>query len=177
MGSGGNLSALLVDLSGLEFGNALLSALGVPTRTQIECLVTDFVLKNGEAESRLTMLDSEEARIGIVGGIDLRHETLDLTLRTVAKHFSVGSLPALIGIKGTLASPSVQPDLSETGARAAAAAGLGVLLTPLAALLPTIQTGIGEDGACAGLVREAQAPPRVRPAAAAAEPSRKARRR
>ena len=32
MGAGGDLSALLVDLSGLEFGNALLSALGVPNR-------------------------------------------------------------------------------------------------------------------------------------------------
>ena len=28
--AGGNLSALIVDLAGLEFGNALLSALGVP---------------------------------------------------------------------------------------------------------------------------------------------------
>ena len=35
--SGGNLSALLVDLSGLRLGNALLSALGVPGRTTVEC--------------------------------------------------------------------------------------------------------------------------------------------
>jgi hypothetical protein len=33
-------------------------------------------------------------------------------------------------------------------ARAGAAVGLGVLLTPIGALLPTIQFGIGKDNAC-----------------------------
>ncbi|MBN8902070.1 MAG: cobaltochelatase subunit CobN, partial [Rhodospirillales bacterium] len=40
--AGGDLSALLVDLSGLQFGNAILSALGVPQRTKVECLVGDL---------------------------------------------------------------------------------------------------------------------------------------
>ncbi|MDP9096013.1 MAG: AsmA family protein [Pseudomonadota bacterium] len=161
MGSGGNLSALLVDLSGLQFGNALLSALGIPNRAQIECLVTDFVLKNGEAESRLTMLDTNEARIGITGGISFKTEALKLVLRTESKHFSIGSLPTPIDLGGTMGSPSIQPELAEAGTRAAAAVGLGIVLTPLAALLPTIQTGTGEDGACAGLLREIKAPPRT----------------
>ncbi len=175
MGAGGNLSALLVDLSGLEFGNALLSALGVPNRAQIQCLVTDFVLHSGEAQSRLTMLDTSEARIGVTGGIDLRDEALKLMIRTQAKHFSVGSLPTPIGIGGTLGGPSIQPDLVEAGARAAAAVGLGVLLTPLAALLPTIEFGTGEDNACAGLLREvkAQPPKATSPAPAPARARRK----
>ena len=177
MGSGGNLSALLVDLSGLQFGNAVLSALGVPSRAQIECMVTDVMLTNGAAESRLTMVDTNEARIGIVGGANLKTEALKLTLRTEAKHFSVGSLPTPIDIGGTLGAPSIQPDLKEAGTRAVAAVGLGLLLTPLAALLPTIQTGTGEDGACAGLVREAQAPPRVLAPARSQEPAHGRRRR
>ena len=175
MGRGGNVSALLVDLSGLEFGNALLSALGMPQRTAIQCLITDFVLKSGEATSRLTMLDTDEARVGVWGGVNLRTEALNLTLRTEAKHFSIGSLPTPIGIQGTLGSPSIRPDLGEAAARAGAAVGLGVLLTPLAALLPTIELGTGEDHACSGLLREVQAaPPRV-PAPAAPAPARKRR--
>ncbi len=161
MGSGGDLSALLVDLSGLEFGNAVLSALGVPNRTTIQCLVTDFVLKNGLATSRLTMLDTEEARIGIIGDVNLRDEALNLTLRTEAKHFSVGSIPAPIDVRGTFAHPSVSPDLAVVGERAGAAVGLGIVLTPLAALLPTIQLGTGDDHACAGLVRTAEVPPHI----------------
>ena len=162
MGAGGDLSALLVDLSGLQFGNALLSALGIPTRAKIQCLITDFVLKNGEAQSRLTMLDTNEARIGVQGSIDLRRETLDLVLRTDGKHFSVGSVPTPIDLGGTLGNPSIKPELAEGGARAAAAVGLGIALTPLAALLPTIQLGTGEDGACAGMLKEIKAPPRTR---------------
>ena len=44
---GGDLSSLLVDLSGLEFGNALLSALGIPQRTPVQCLVDDMPLQHG----------------------------------------------------------------------------------------------------------------------------------
>ena len=63
-------------------------------------------------------------------------------------------------------------DLAEVGIRAGAAVGLGVLLTPLGALLPTIQLGTGEDGACAGLLKGAATPPRVPPA----RPARQQRR-
>jgi hypothetical protein len=35
-------SRSLVDLSGLEFGNALLSALGFPKRTPVECMIAEF---------------------------------------------------------------------------------------------------------------------------------------
>lgn len=175
MGSGGDLSALLVDLSGLQFGNALLSALGVPSRERIECLITDVMLTNGNAQSRLTMLDTNDSRVGITGAVNLKTERLDLKLRTQAKHFSVGSLPTPIGIGGTLGNPSIQPDLAEGGVRAAAAVGLGVLLTPVAGLLPTIQFGTGEDHACAGLLREIKLPPRASGHVAQPRPAKRRR--
>ena len=164
MGSGGNVSALLVDLSGLQFGNAVLSALGVPSRAMIQCLITDFVLQQGVVDARTFILDTDEARIGGKGNINLRDETLKLVLETDSKHFSIGSLPAPVDITGTLSKPSVLPDLAVVGARAGAAVGLGILLTPLGALLPTIQLGTGEDGACAGLLRDAKTPPSTQPA-------------
>ncbi|MBC7800430.1 MAG: AsmA family protein, partial [Gemmatimonadaceae bacterium] len=163
MGSGGNVSALLVNLSGLQFGNALLSALGVPTRAKIQCLITDFVLQQGIVNARTILLDTDEARVGGQGTINLRNESLKLVLETDSKNFSIGSLPAPVDITGTLGSPSVLPDLAVMGARAGAAVGLGILLTPLAALIPTIQLGTGEDGACAGLLERAKTPPRVPP--------------
>ena len=167
MGSGGNVSALLVDLSGLQFGNAVLSALGVPNRATIQCLITDFVLQQGIVDARTFVLDTDEARVGGKGSINLRDESLKLVLETESKHFSIGSLPAPVDITGTFAKPSVMPDLAVVGARAGAAVGLGILLTPLGALLPTIQLGTGEDNACAGLLADAKAPPRVPPHAPA----------
>ena len=161
MGRGGNVSALLVDLSGLQFGNALLSALGVPNRATIQCFATDITLQQGAGTVRTAVLDTDEARIGIKGGMNLRNETLDLTLETDSKHFSIGSLPTPIDVKGTFASPSITPQVGPLAIRGGAAIVLGIIGTPLAALLPTIQFGTGEDGACTGLLRTAQASPRV----------------
>ncbi len=162
MGSGGNVSALLVDLSGLQFGNAVLSALGIPNRARIQCLVTDFVLQRGVAQARTAILDTDENRVVATGSVNLGSEQLAIVLNTDAKHFSIGTLPAPINVTGTLGAPSVAPDAKELGARAGAAIGLGIVLTPLAALLPTIQLGTGEDGACASLLRQGRTPPRRR---------------
>ncbi len=145
--SAGDVSALLVDIAGLEFGNALLSALGVPNRAKIDCFVTDLPLENGIIDTKAFLLDTEEGRVTGRGTIDLRQQTLDYTLTTRAKHFSVGSLPGPINVTGPITSPSIRPG-AEIVARAGAAAGLGVVLTPLGALLPTIQFGVGNDNAC-----------------------------
>ncbi len=80
------------------------------------------------------------------GTIDLRHQTLDYSLTTRSKHFSVGSLPGPIDLTGPITSPSIRPG-AEVLARAGAAAGLGVL-TGIGAILPTIQFGVGNDNAC-----------------------------
>ena len=165
MGSGGDLSALLVDLAGLEFGNALLSALGVPSRTKIECLITDLTLQQGLATVRTMFLDTGEARTVGKGTLSFYNEALGLQLNTDSKHFTVGTLNAPINITGTFAAPHVRPDVGVIAEKAGAAIALGVVLTPLAALLPTIQLGTGEDGACKGALRGAETPPRVPPAA------------
>jgi uncharacterized protein involved in outer membrane biogenesis len=145
--SGGNLSALLIDITGLEFGNALLSALGVPNRANIECFVTDLPMHAGVVDTKVLLLDTNEARLIGKGSIDFRNQTLDYSITTRSKHFSIGSLPGPIDITGPLGDPSIRPG-TEVMARAGAAAGLGVLLTPLGALLPTIQFGTGEGNAC-----------------------------
>jgi uncharacterized protein involved in outer membrane biogenesis len=154
MGHGGNISALLVDLSGLEFGNAILSALGVPNRATLRCMIGDFALQRGIVRTRTLLLDTSEANVVGTGTVDLRNETINMRLRTDAKHFTIGSLATDIIIDGKLKSPSIGPEAKELGARAGAAVALGVLLTPLGALLPTIQFGEGDDTYCAPLLRQ-----------------------
>jgi uncharacterized protein involved in outer membrane biogenesis len=145
--SGGNLSALLVDLAGLEFGNALLSALGIPQRATLDCFAADFVLNHGVMETKTLILDTSEAQVQGAGDINLANETIDYRLKTATKHFSIGSLPTPIDITGRLKSPTIRPEIGPLAARAGAAVGLGILFPP-AALIPTIQFGTGENGRC-----------------------------
>jgi uncharacterized protein involved in outer membrane biogenesis len=149
--SGGNVSALLVDLSGLQFGNALLSALGIPDRAELQCLIAQFDLRRGVLATKTMLIDTNESIISGRGDIDVGHEKLNYEIKTETKHFSIGSLPAPIGISGTFKNPSIGPDLATLGVRGGAAVGLGFLLPPLA-LLPTIQLGVGDDNRCRRLL-------------------------
>jgi uncharacterized protein involved in outer membrane biogenesis len=155
--AGGDLSAVLIDLTGLHFGNALLSAMGVPNKTQVQCFVGDLGMQRGVLDFRAMTLDTGEGITNVGGNVDLSKETIDLRLKTDAKHFSVGSLPTRINITGTFKDPSIKPG-GEVAARAGAVAGLGVLFVPLA-ILPTIQFGTSEadDARCGQLLQQARA--------------------
>ncbi len=145
--SGGNLSALLVDIAGLEVGNAILSALGVPQRATLQCFVAEYTLTDGLLATKVLLVDTSEAEVRGTGDVNLASETLDYKLVTRSKHFSIGTLSTPIDITGTLKSPSIHPELGPLALKGGAAIGLGVLFPP-AALLPTIQLGTGNTGVC-----------------------------
>jgi uncharacterized protein involved in outer membrane biogenesis len=147
MNQGGDVSALLVDLAGLQVGDAALSALGIPNKTQIQCLVSDFVLSDGVVDTKALLVATKEANILGAGTINLETEKLDLAMKTDATHFQIGSLSTPIDFGGTMKHPSVLPAAGPLAAKAGAAIGLGILFPPLA-LLPTIRLGLGDQNAC-----------------------------
>jgi uncharacterized protein involved in outer membrane biogenesis len=147
MNQGGDVSALLVDLAGLQVGDAALSALGIPNQTQIQCLVSNFALTDGVVDTKALLVATKEANILGAGTINLNNEKLDLALRTDATHFQIGSLSTPIDFGGTMKHPSVLPAPGPLAAKAGAAVGLGILFPPLA-LLPTIRIGLGDKNAC-----------------------------
>ncbi|SHI88863.1 hypothetical protein SAMN02745194_01276 [Roseomonas rosea] len=154
--SGGNLSALLVDLSGLRLGNAILSALGVPGRTVVQCFVANVGLQRGVAGLRTVLLDTEDVIINATGAVNIAREQLDVRLRSESKSFTIGALPTSILIDGSFRNPDVGPEMGELAARGGIIGGLAALVAPVAGLLPTIQFGTGEDNRCEGLVRRGQ---------------------
>ena len=159
MPSGGEVSSLLVDLMGIEVGQAIFAAIGVPDRERIECGVADFALRDGILASRKLEVNTTEHVITGGGRIDLAREIIELSLRTDAKHFTIGTVATPISITGPLKHPRIAPS-PEMAARGGVAIGLGLLFPP-AALLPTIQFGVGEGASCAEPAR----PPTARYAA------------
>jgi len=154
--SGGSLSALLIDLSGLEFGKALLSALGMPNQTPVDCMIADFDLRHGQVATRALLVDTGEALIGGTGALDLKSEAIDFEIQTRSKGFSIGNLPAPIRIGGTLAKPAIGIGVKEIAARGGLAAALGFLAAPLA-ILPTIEFGVSDPHKCGELVSAVKA--------------------
>jgi hypothetical protein len=69
---------------------------------------------------------------------------------------SLVSLRGPINVRGTFGSPSVLPDIKRLSARGAAAVALSVVATPLAAIVPFLQFGKGEDVQCGPLVETAK---------------------
>jgi hypothetical protein len=145
-----------IDLSGLQFGKALFSALGMLQKTPGRCFVSKLDLRQGLLEFNTMVLDTGEAITEVDGNIDLRSERIDLNLKTDAKHFTVGSLPTRLTIAGTLKDATIRPG-AQAVARVGAVAGLGALFVPLA-ILPTIQFGTSEqeDSRCGELLRQAR---------------------
>src|SRR5262249_47951337 len=123
---------------------------------QIRCAVADFAMQTGDLKARTFVLDTTDTNITAEGDVNLGSEKLNLRLNAHPKVPSplTARTPILIG--GTLADPKFGVDPSQAIVRGAAAAALGALLTPLAALLPMIDLGLGKDSPCHELIRQAQ---------------------
>jgi hypothetical protein len=96
-------------------------------------------------------------------------EHIAYQIETEPKHFSVGSVAAPIKIKGPLKDPAIYPDPGELAARTGSAAAFGILLTPLAALIPTIELGLGEDNDCVTSVKAVETAGKALPKIGAGE--------
>jgi uncharacterized protein involved in outer membrane biogenesis len=179
--TGGDLSALLADLGGLEVGRAVYRYLGANEQTPVHCMVADVGLEKGTLATKTFVLDTGEENLYLSGTMNFQSQTLDLKLTSEAKHFSVLSVKAPIDISGSMRNPSVAPDAAALAKRGVPAAVLGVLLTPVASLLATVQLGDdSSDTGCKDLVAavkkleasEAKSPTPPMPPAGQAAPSR-----
>ena len=90
------------------------------------------------------------------GTIDLRDETLNLAISGKPKHFRLIRVAAPITLKGRFDAPKLGIDLSKVGPQLGAAALLGAVVTPFAAVLPFIATGGAKNADCGALMDEAQ---------------------
>lgn len=152
--AGGRFSRLLVELSGIDVAEAL-PLFGSDDAVEIRCVVADFDAKNGTLQSRALVFDTTDTLVDAYATIDLKTEALNIKAMAHPKDPSpfAGRTPITVG--GTFADPSVGIDPSGLIARGAAAVALGALLTPLAAIIPFVELGLGEDSDCGALLARA----------------------
>ena len=158
--TGGELSNLMIEFVGLDGGEALKFLLGGDRKTAIRCAVGAFKVRDGVATSETIVLDTVDTNIAGAGTVNLKDETIDVTLRPEPKDKSILVLRAPIRLHGRLADPDVSVNKGALAARAGSSLLLG-LLNPLAALIPLIETGPGKDADCTALLASVDQAKRV----------------
>ena len=151
---GGTFSKLLLELIGLDITEALGFALegGSDKQAELRCLIADMNLQKGILTPDTLLLDTSDTNINVTGDINLRDETMNLRIVPAPKDMSILTLRGPIIVDGPMRDPGIQPEAANLAGRTTAAVLLGVLLTPLAAIIPTIELGLGEDSDCKGLI-------------------------
>jgi uncharacterized protein involved in outer membrane biogenesis len=154
----GTVSKLLLEQMGLNIGNIVLAKLFGDKQVKLNCMATDFGVTNGLMQTRVFVIDTDEAIITASGTINLASEQVDLTLRPQTKEFRIFSLRAPLYVRGQFNAPRVSVDKGVLALKAGGALALG-LAAPFAALIPLVNTGPGHDSPCARLLAEASVKP------------------
>lgn len=149
--SRGTISRFLMEAAGLNVANVIFVKLFGDEQVMLECLVADFSVNNGVMKTRAFVLETEDAVVTMEGVISLKKETLDLDIKPQNKTLRIFTLRSPLYAKGTFKNPDVGVQAAPVAARAGAAIALGVVATPLAALIPLLNVGTGDEGECASV--------------------------
>jgi len=152
------VSKLLLEEIGLNIGNVILTHLVGDKQVQLNCMATDFGVTKGLMQTQSFIIDTDDAILDVSGNIDLAREQLDLTIRPKSKGLRVFSLRAPLYVRGSFKQPRVSVDKGVLALKAGSAIVLGAL-APIAALIPLINAGPGENSECAKLLAEARVKP------------------
>jgi len=123
----------------------------------INCGLVGFTVKDGVSFADPLLIDTKKNIITGNGDFSFRDESIDLHVKAKGKTFSLFSLQSPVGVGGYLAAPKlnvISPQLLE---RAGAAAALGLVATPVAALIAFIDPGDGKAAACGPVLAGATA--------------------
>jgi uncharacterized protein involved in outer membrane biogenesis len=154
----GTVSKLLLEEMGLNIGNVILTSLAGDKPVKLNCMATDLWVTNGLMQTRSFIIDTDDAIIVVSGNINLAQEKLNLTIKTNSKGLRVLSLRAPIYVRGSFKQPHVRVDKGVMAMKAGSAIAL-IVLAPVAALIPLINTGPGKDSECAKLLAVARINP------------------
>ncbi|HEX3755064.1 MAG TPA: AsmA family protein [Rhizomicrobium sp.] len=153
----GRMRQSLAEWLGVDFISALgLTLTGDQSNTNVRCAVAHFTAKNGLMTAQQFLFDTDPVRVDGRGQIDLKDETVDLTLQGKPKSFQLVRLRAPITLKGPWAHPFIGVDPKPALTQGGIGAALGVL-NPFAAILAFIDPGLAKDANCADLLTTAKA--------------------
>ncbi|HEY6483497.1 MAG TPA: AsmA family protein [Steroidobacteraceae bacterium] len=149
----GAMRASVAELMGLDVSRGLGLILDRNhAQTPIRCGVASFDVHQGVLDARTLVVDTDKVVITGNGTIHLDSETVDLALRGEPKSLRLMRVRSPIWIRGPLRHPKFALDARHVMAQTGAAVALGIVLTPLAAMLAFVDPGLAKDADCAALL-------------------------
>jgi uncharacterized protein involved in outer membrane biogenesis len=149
--SRGTISHFLLEAAGLNVANMVILKLFGDEQITLNCMASDFGVKNGIASVRTFRLETPDTIVDMTGQINLRDETIDLQVRPENRTVRIFTLRSPLYAKGTLGNPDVGVEKGPLAVRAGAAVALGVVATPFAALVPLLNVGSNDETGCVSL--------------------------
>jgi len=164
--AGGSIAAIVpsgtvrhatAELATLDLNGMLGVLFKDPRETRLRCAVATFDVQDGIATAHTLVADSEDVVVRGTGTVNFEDESLDLQLRGQPKKVRLG-LRSAVAVRGSLLHPRVGLEAGGPLAQAGVAAGLGIALTPLAAVLAFVNPGLAHNADCLGLMQASDAP-------------------
>jgi uncharacterized protein involved in outer membrane biogenesis len=154
----GQMRQLTAELMGIDVGRSLFLYLSKDQKpTPVRCAVAEFKAHDGVLTAQRILIDTGVVLAQGKGTINLRDETLDLSLSGKPKQIALLRVAAPITLKGRLDDPKPGIDIVKALPQLGVSAALGAFAAPAAAILPFIVGGRAKDADCGALLAEAEA--------------------
>jgi uncharacterized protein involved in outer membrane biogenesis len=152
----GQVTSALAELTGINVSKGLgLLLTKSDEKAAVRCGVAQFKIDNGLMNAENITFDTQDVLIKGSGNINLGPEELHLEIKGEPKSIRFTRLRTPIEVRGHLADPSFGVDVASTVKQGAVAAALGVLATPVAAIIAFVDPGLAKDQNCAAMIAEA----------------------
>lgn len=104
---GGSISGLLVDLAGLQVGDALVLFITGDHRIPIGCAMGRLDFNRGLVTLDRTLVDTEKSVLHFDGNASLKTQALSMKVTADVKHFNLLDLHGPVVVQGKLRAPTV----------------------------------------------------------------------
>jgi uncharacterized protein involved in outer membrane biogenesis len=124
---------------------------------QINCGLIAFTVRGGVATADPILIDTDANVMAAKGAFNFADESVNLQFRADAKKFSIFSAQSPVNVGGHFAAPKLGLVTPQLLARGGAAVALGVVATPVGAVLAFVDPGDAKSAACGPVLAAAPA--------------------
>lgn len=149
----GKISHLIIEALGIDVAQALGLVIEGDQLLTMECAVVDLQSQQGIVKPEVALIDTPVTLVLMDGKVDLQQEQLDLRFVAKPENASPFTARSPILITGTFADPNIKPKAAPIAARVLGGIALA-FINPLAAIIPFLDPGSGDQSPCGEALRE-----------------------